>query len=189
MFSGSRRNENRWGENYVAQFRKDTDKNIERTNNSISRKKKELETETNQRKIDKLNKQISNLNSNLNQFNAAKTEIKALEESDVVYNIRVNQSDVPENAEGVTRYNITDKSVDIHLKEGYNAGFLSHEMKHGYQFEILELSFNSEGKAGLLHDLQDENEGFERGVAYGDNRTLAQTMRSQEITLDLQRKT
>ena len=47
---------------------------------------------------------------------------------------------------------------------------LVHELKHGHQFELGEISFNNiNGKAGYLHDLNDERAAYNAESAYSGN--------------------
>lgn len=123
----------------------------------------------NNMKKSSLSNSINGLKSNLTEYKGALTELNALRESSQVYNIRLNSSSVPERAGGVTFHQ--GDAIEIHLKEGYNSGYLSHELKHAFQFETGNLAFGETGKNGAgIYDFGDEEEAYRRGSAYGDRR-------------------
>jgi|GEM_PF-3251544 len=160
------------GRDYYNSFYDDTERNIRLYEDMLKREKEDLNKATSKGDIRRSTNRIERLNENLNEFRNALIELIQLDKSDQKYNIRMNQSDVPEDADGVTRFNISKESIDIHLKGGYDPGNLAHELKHAYQFEILKLSFDDRGIAGMLHDKEDEREAFRRGSAYGDRRSI-----------------
>lgn len=104
-------------------------------------------------------------------------EYSALENSKQVYNIITGVkngpvfNDLPAGAGGVTRFNKNTGAVDILIVDrqgGSDLEELVHELKHAYQFENGQISFNYEtGKAGSLYDIQDEVEGYQRAKLFG----------------------
>lgn len=132
--------------------------------------------------VDKLKKQAvlnwykgykGDIKSALNQgeYTSTLNEISILEKSKQEYfirnrgrNIRIEGSinGVP----GRTIYNTeTDKVMIV-----YNGdiGTLSHELKHAFQFEIGNTSFDETGEyGGVLNDFYDEREAYTRGTAFG----------------------
>ena len=74
------------------------------------------------------------------------------------------------NKKGETDYDIENDRVRIIISYDGETGDIAHELKHAYQFEIGDLSFNSQtgGCAmAVLYDLTDEESAYRRGSAYG----------------------
>ena len=105
------------------------------------------------------------------EYNSTLNEISILEKSDQEYfirnrgrNIRMegSQNGVP----GRTIYKIQTNKLMI----AYNGdiGTLAHELKHAFQFEIGNTSFDNTGEyGGVLNDFYDEREAYTRGTAFG----------------------
>jgi len=70
---------------------------------------------------------------------------------------------------GSVTYDFDQDAVSINIGDPKNFISIAHELKHAYQFEVGELSFGSNGKGGLLYNLEDEITAYNRGVAYGGN--------------------
>ena len=99
----------------------------------------------------------------------ALNEIRMLRESNQMYHIEAGSSD-NYFYEGGIKYNIEKNRVDITFS---NYAGLSHELKHAYQFETGELSFEStSGSAWLsfLYDVYDEYYAYKRGELFGGKR-------------------
>lgn len=123
----------------------------------------------NNTKKSSLSNSIKGLKSDLTEYKGALTELKTLRESSQIYNIKLNSGSVPQRAEGVTFHQ--GDAIEIHLKDGYNSGYLSHELKHAFQFQIGNIAFGETGKNGDgVYDFGDEEEAYARGSAYGDRR-------------------
>ena len=101
----------------------------------------------------------------LNQMQTAKCELEELENS--TQNYRFN-FDYQGNG-GKTTYDVNTKTVIISINGPGVDGVTVHELTHAYQFETKKLSFSSNGrKGGILYDLTDEFEAYDRGTAYED---------------------
>lgn len=180
------------GREFFEMFLKDTEELIKKTEKTISKKNSKLINAKskqpknligkffNNLKIKSLSNSITALKSDLKEYNDAKTEAIKLDESDQVYNIKMNSPKVSttagfegQGAEGQTFFDIQNHTVEIHLRGSYSKGFLSHELKHAFQFENEELSFGANGRTGgALHDFSDEESAYKRGSAYGDRRKM-----------------
>ncbi len=109
-------------------------------------------------------------------YGAVASELNALESSDQVYNLYTNAGGgVSHHAGGSTSYNTSTGAIDIKLKGGYNSNYLSHELKHAFQFETGRISFKSSGSIGDLYDLIDEQEAYQRGSLFGETRNPSLT--------------
>ena len=74
------------------------------------------------------------------------------------------------NKKGETDYDIENDRVRIIISYDGETGDIAHELKHAYQFETGDLSFDSQtgGCArAVLYDLTDEESAYRRGAAYG----------------------
>ncbi len=112
---------------------------------------------------------IKSLKSELTEYKGALLELNTLKETSQVYNIKLNSSSVPERAAGVTFHQ--GDAIEIHLKDEYNSGYLSHELKHAFQFQTGNLAFGETGRNGAgIYDFGDEEEAYRRGSVYGDRR-------------------
>jgi RHS repeat-associated protein len=167
------------GRDIYEEFMQETLSNLNSTLSEISDKANKRDKSTNAKGKERLKEQIEQLKGKAIEFRNALHELQQMDKSDQVYNIRLNQSDVSDDDYGSTKYNIQTGSVDMHLKGGYNAGFLAHELKHGSQFENRTNSFDETGLlGGMLNDLQDEKESFTRAAAYGDKRDFKEALRA-----------
>ena len=105
------------------------------------------------------------------EYNSTLNEISILEKSKQEYfvhnrgrNIRMDGS--KNGVPGRTIYKIQTNKLMI----AYNGdiGTLSHELKHAFQFEIGNTSFDETGEyGGVLNDFYDEREAYTRGTAFG----------------------
>ena len=68
------------------------------------------------------------------------------------------------------------------MKGEYNSNYISHELKHAFQFESGTLSLLSNGKVGDLYDLMDEQEAYERGRLFGEIRNPSLTRLAFDYT-------
>ncbi len=146
------------------------DYHLNRANN-LGAKASNARAKGKEKKAQRLEKRQRNNKDMASKYTEVAEELTALENSGITYNIYSNVgNDVSSNeyAAGATTYNPDTKSIDIKLRGGFNSNFLSHELKHAYQFETGKLSFSaSTGKAGILYDLQDEVEAYQRGALFG----------------------
>jgi hypothetical protein len=104
------------------------------------------------------------------EYKSTLSEIATLEESNQEYSIQNRKRDfkVSEStyAAGLTYYGTESDKVRIVYND--DIGTLVHELKHAYQFEIGNMSFDESGKKGdLLYDFYDEREAYNRGAALG----------------------
>ena len=105
------------------------------------------------------------------EYEATLSEISVLENSDQEYHVRnrgrnIKLDGFKDGAAGRTIYkNETDKVMMVY---NGNLGTLAHELKHAYQFEIGNTSFDATGySGGVLNDFYDEREAYDRGAAFG----------------------
>jgi RHS repeat-associated protein len=102
-------------------------------------------------------------------------EITTLEESSQVYNVSYGSGT---DQGGGTTYNNKTKAIDINIDKNktnlLESGVVSHELKHGYQYEKGKVSFRVENdKFGMLYDISDEVGSYnnqsvlEYGVSFG----------------------
>ena len=97
----------------------------------------------------------------------ALSELNELEISNQKY--RIKWGGLSFRYSGEIQYNLDDNCVDVIFYGQYEDYKIAHELKHAYQFEVGELSFNAEtGRAGFLYDLWDEMEAHQRGDAFFD---------------------
>lgn len=103
------------------------------------------------------------------EYRATLNEIAILEKSEQMYSIQRRPGDFPVNGKSSAGYTYYDVNTDA-VRVIYNGelGTLAHELKHAFQFEIGNISFDGSGKSGgLLHDFYDEREAYNRGSAMG----------------------
>jgi RHS repeat-associated protein len=114
-------------------------------------------------------KKLETLKANLTEYNDALTEIGVLEESDQMYSVNKITASYYTGLGGLAKY---EKSTGIIIADYSDASTLAHELKHLYQFEMGELSFDKQtGGGGYLYDANDEIEAYRRESAYdGDFR-------------------
>jgi RHS repeat-associated protein len=123
-------------------------------------------------------KKLDNLKSDLVEFNNALTEIADMENSTQTYTLnKVALNKAYDTGEGGRTY----YSNGVVMMDYADESVLAHELKHGYQFEKGEMSFNKvSGQAGYLHDAQDEIEAYKREGAY-DGDFSKRNMTASEI--------
>ena len=96
-------------------------------------------------------------------------ELNVLSESDQMYHIEYGKTG-SNNRNGVTDYDIENNRVRMVISYDGNDGDIAHELKHAYQFETGEMSFDAQtggGVKSLLYDITDEQAAYQRGAAYG----------------------
>jgi hypothetical protein len=160
------------GKNLFNQFR---DGVISKRNTILNNRNSRIEGLLSKGKTEKANKLISKFaqedsqnNSDMAIINATLQELLILENSSQVYNLFENSSLVPSDADGVMVYNLDSGSVDIASKGKFSMGVFAHELKHAFQFQSGYHSFAANGKfGGMLYDMIDEYEAFDRGSFYG----------------------
>jgi RHS repeat-associated protein len=112
--------------------------------------------------------QLDYLKQASSELTDAIREIDVLEKSSQKYTLSIDFT-AAQNG-GLTSYNPNTDVITI----GYDGttSTLAHELKHGYQFEVHEISFTGNGLedtkwgVGFLGDLSDERAAFIRGFAY-----------------------
>ena len=103
------------------------------------------------------------------ELQSALNELSILESSDQLYHIEYGNTS-GYNREGETGYDSKNDMVCIIMAYSSNTSDLAHELKHAYQFEVGELSFDSRsGGYGILYDISDEISAYKRSGAYGGN--------------------
>jgi hypothetical protein len=95
-------------------------------------------------------------------MNQQLTEIATLEASSQVYNVAYGNV---EGGGGITTYNKATSHIDITITKEKDAihqsGVVSHELKHGYQYETGKLSLRvNNDNYGQLYDITDETEAY-----------------------------
>ena len=155
------------GNDIAEKFKEETLENIQDARDKIKQNNDRISKLKSKSKINKLKNENATLENNISEFQQAYIEVLSLQSSDQIYDIRLKQTDVPEGADGKTKYNIKNGHVESHLAFGYDAADLAHELKHAYQFEDRTLSYDSRGEGGVLYDQVDEKQAFTRGTAYG----------------------
>ena len=103
-------------------------------------------------------------------YEKALAELSALENSTQMYHIE-KSNNFSYNQSGETTYDLRNNRVNIAFRDGYEN--LAHELVHAFQFEDGEMSFSrSNGKSGVLYDLTDERDAYERERLYHYNLPL-----------------
>ena len=123
--------------------------------------------------VDDYRKQLNNKLENAQtrderiEIQAAIDELAVLDKSNQVYHIEYGEvSDRKRNGE--TCYDLNNDYVKMTIAYDGNVADIAHEMKHAYQFEVGELSFNSiTGGFGVLYDLTDERAAYNRSGPLG----------------------
>ena len=116
-------------------------------------------------------------------YRATLDELDVMEKSNQMYHLERRYALIPYNekytANGMVYYDEKSNTVMILFKRdiGENLGTMAHELKHAYQFEVGDLSYDETGHSvGELYDFYDEREAYDHGAAFGgvqkDNRTL-----------------
>jgi len=126
------------------------------------------------RSAQKIDEKVKNLKEQRGEFSNMINEIETMEKSKQVYSL-VSLLDQPGNytlygdgnklasQPGGTYYR--DGKVVMEYRFG-NSAARAHELKHGFQFETGQISFNVDGSPGLLHDLNDEVAAYRREDAF-----------------------
>jgi len=157
-----------WSKKYIDKFKEVIENKLSSLNNQLK------ELNPNKKSYARKTESIQN---QINEVNEASKELNALEESDQLYSIQIGIPKIFKkegtNLYGSTFYNIgtdavtvgIDVSLDINSDEFM--GVLAHELKHCFQFEIGELSYNKFGTGGTLYDFEDEVSAHYRGFIFG----------------------
>ena len=94
-------------------------------------------------------------------------ELDGLSQSDQIYHVGIGEVKTP-NSKGEIGWDAEHSRVSITLDFDYQLSDIAHEMKHAYQFEIGDLSFDSHtGGYGVLYDITDERAAYDRSAALG----------------------
>ena len=115
-------------------------------------------------------------------------ELKVLEDSEQEYNIGYIVDDTPHQY-GITQFNKKTNAMDISIMKDSQGnvkapdisleGLLVHELKHAYQFEEGELTFDFESGDGISNiqhpDLYDEPEAYARMIVVGELQPYVKT--------------
>jgi len=149
---------------FIDRYRGDLDKDKKKNNESIANLVNKIAEGGSENKLESWSNQINDLSNKNDEINAKLFEVDLMEQSNQVYHIQEI------NAEhGVTAFVSNTVLIGI-PRNGYQKDLLSHELKHGYQFEIGELSLSQlKGRnKSFLYDKTDEVEGYKRGnESYG----------------------
>ncbi len=104
-----------------------------------------------------------------NELQQALDELTILKKSDQMYHIEYGTTS-SYNRKGETDYDIKNNRVRIIIAYDGDEGDIAHELKHAYQFETGDLSFDSRSggiATAVLYDITDEEAAYRRGAAYG----------------------
>ena len=120
-------------------------------------------------------KRIQSNNNRIEGYKAAKNEINVLRTSTQMYSVIASDEyskridDFTTNVTAATRFNSKTSTVELVVPKGSSfVGLLAHELKHAYQFEMGEFSFN--GSGGFpFYDITDEYEAYDRGTLFGQS--------------------
>jgi len=165
--------------NSMVNFTKNKVSKLEKDVNSINSRIKEFEDKGNQKKAESLRKKLTNVSSELSNYRSVLSELNQLEMSEVVYRIRFGADDIKgstippgSNAGGNCQLNVKSLEIDVNVKDFgvtdddvnniSSMQRLAHELKHAYQFEVGEISYQGNGRAGETYDITDEYAAFER---------------------------
>ncbi|MBX7227392.1 MAG: hypothetical protein K1X55_15260 [Chitinophagales bacterium] len=112
-------------------------------------------------------KKIDNLKKQLQAWEQVKNEFNSLETSSVLYYINSGVTYSKTSITGNLGYNLDKERVEVNYKSGIN--YLAHELKHAYQYEILELDIvatygqsSTQTGGGFAYDVYDEQEAYGR---------------------------
>ena len=86
-------------------------------------------------------------------------EIKALEDSEQVYNVFYDKTN--KGNSGYVNYNFGTNAVDIGMGTTASYSVIGHELMHGFQFETGEISLRRDDQS-TLYDIGDETAGYNR---------------------------
>lgn len=135
-------------------------------------------------------KEDSKIDSKMRILNETLKELNFLEASSQIYNLFVGSEDVSLKALGNVKYDIVTHELNINLRKGFDMGNFAHELKHAYQFQVGQLSFNTTGQGGgHLYDSHDEYAAYSRGAFFGGrflrNDEIDQTYNLKKGPVDL----
>ena len=132
--------------------------------------------------VDDYRKQLNNKLENAQtgyerkEIQAAIGELDVLSKSNQVYHIEYGEVS-GYYKKGETGYDLKNNWVSMTIAYDGELSDMAHEMKHAYQFEVGELSFDSRtGGFGVLYDLTDERAAYDRTTAFG-----GRTVRDSDI--------
>jgi RHS repeat-associated protein len=115
--------------------------------------------------------QINKIEEWKKECETALCEVEEMSKSDVQYSLIIGGQYDSVNGTtevgGYTKSEGEEHIITMYVKDRNDIGTIAHELKHGYQFENRELSFNVNGSIGVWYDMCDEIEAYYRGAAYG----------------------
>jgi hypothetical protein len=169
-------------------FRKEANERLTEIGNKLTSISEELSGITDQTsdRYKVLITEQTNLNDRKSEIETSLIELDVLEHSNQVYRLedrtRNPNSGYSSRAAGEGRTYYKDyrnkKKTDVVVVQywrengGINYNTMAHELKHAYQFEIGEISFEGVyGDGGDLYDLTDEQDAWHRGSAFDDDNT------------------
>jgi len=152
---------------------------LEVSNKSLN---KQLANTKRSGKKEKIQSQIDINTKNIEEYQRILTELDELANSAVVYNINdVSHKKVETESKGKKIISSEeggtsiDKNtleincdVDFSLIEKGDYSRLGHELKHASQYENGKISYKSGGGFGILYDINDEVEAYQRGLFLAD---------------------
>ena len=132
---------------------------------------------------------MNNDPNNRQKYEEVLRELATLEMSSQVYHI--NNKRPSARVGGETGYNFEQNYVEINADIDGAMSNLAHELKHAYQFDCGELSFNMYGGKGALYDFYDERAAFDRttlfgGCKYSDNEIMAFYKFKSKLSLSIE---
>ena len=130
-------------------------------------------------------KELINQSSNSSQIKelqSALNELIALEGSDQLYTIKETSGRLG-RTRACTYYDLKNNLLTMEFDLDY--ANLAHELKHAYQFEKKELSFDFSGNFGILYDINDEIAAHKRGAAYDETKGMStQQIKNNYYSID-----
>jgi hypothetical protein len=111
------------------------------------------------------NNQKEKLESELIKYQNIKAELTELENSNVMYRVRTGKNISSTSGGGNTFYNSNTNEVDINLVHNGDFSMIqttAHEFLHAYQYEKGNLDFDADQHGGVLYDLYDEVDAYDR---------------------------
>ncbi len=150
-----------WHKGSVAKannYKTNTTNRLNETNNKItSLNNQRTMAQGDESELAGIDSKLGELTQTKSELEGALQEFSIMENSSTVYKL----TNVIGGA-GLTKY----KNGMVCMEYSDNQS-MAHEMKHGFQYENKELSFNAHGTSGLLYDVNDEVAAYRRSLAWG----------------------
>ena len=140
--------------------------------------------------VDDYRKQLNNKLENAQtgyerkEIQAAIDELSVLDKSNQMYHVEYGEVS-GYYKKGETGYDLKNNWVSMTIAYDGELSDVAHEMKHAYQFEVGELSFDSRtGGFGVLYDLTDERAAYDRSAVLGGKTVSNHTISFQQKTIN-----